>query len=91
MKQMDNESIEYMEQYVGVSERVKKYIENHADKYGLNPKICAWYKDTDNFYDDWVLGVGYSTKDADLVYDKGIESGEFLWLPDGLGLVRFEL
>lgn len=91
MKHIDNESIKYLEQYIYVSEQVEKCIENHAQNHGFEPKICAWYEDMEDFYDDWVLGVGYSTKDADLLYDKGIESGEFLWLPNGLGLVRFEL
>lgn len=103
MKQMDDRSLEYLRQYIDVSERVKKCIENHAKKYKLNPRICAWYKDMDDFYSDWAelqsaahytencLGIGYSAEEVEDRYDEGIKSGEFLWLPDGLGLVRFEM
>ena len=91
MKQIDDDSLKYLGQYIDVSEHVKKCIESHAKKHKLNPTICAWYKDMTDFYLDWVTQCGYIKTQADRILKNGIKSGEFLWLPDGLGLVRFEM
>ena len=41
---MDKRSIEYLENYINLTEEIQKKIMNHAKRYGIKAQICAWYK-----------------------------------------------
>lgn len=85
---MDEESIKYLEQYLTVTDKLKSTIELHAREHDIKPEICAWYKDMDDFYSDW-CSIGYTRQQADKLLEE--DSGEFMFLPDNLGIVRYVL
>lgn len=85
---MDEESIKYLEQYLTVTDKLKSTIELHASEYDIEPKICAWYKDMDDFYSDW-CSIGYTKEQADRLLEE--DSGEFMFLPENLGIIRYAL
>ena len=85
---MDEKSIAYLGQYIKVTSEVRKKIERHAKRYGIEAEICAWYNDWDDFCSDWEE-AGYSRTEARRLLHNG--KGEFMTLPDGLGIVRFSL
>lgn len=85
---MDKESIEYLSKNINVTDEIQQKIENHAKMHGIKAEICAWYKDLDDFYSDWCSkNVGYTKREARELFYRGI--GEFMYLPNNLGIVRF--
>ena len=86
---MSKESIEYLSNYIKVTDQIKDKIEGHAKKYNIDPEICAWYKDWEDFCSDWCDHIGYSRTEARKLLHGG--KGEFMYLPDELGIVRFVL
>lgn len=84
---MDKESIDYLNRYIRLTEEIKHKIDKHAKRYGIRPEICAWYKDWKDFCSDWCEHCGYTRTEARKLYHGGI--GEFMKLPNGLGIVRF--
>ncbi len=52
-------SIDYVSQYMPVTPDHVLAIVNHCVQYKLNPCICAWYKDKDDFTYDWKQ-IGYT-------------------------------
>lgn len=62
------------------NEDEKKLLE-HSNKYDIEPVICAWYDNLEDFYSDWVDEVGYTKKQANnLLKDN---KDEFLKFKDG--------
>ena len=61
---------------------------SHSNSFNVEPNICAWYDDMDDFYSDWCDEVGYSIEMANDVYNGS--DGEFLTFNDGsiIRLVR---
>lgn len=86
---MSEESIKYLRRYVNITAKIKEAIEKHAQEKGLEPEICAYYEDMDDFYLDWISLCGYTKTIAKKLLDKGLKTGEFMYLPDGQGIVRF--
>lgn len=86
---MDEQSILYLSKYINVTDDIKMRIETHARRYRIEPKICAWYKNWEDFCSDWCIGQGYTRTQARKLLHGGI--GEFMELSDGLGIVRFTL
>lgn len=86
---IDKDSINYLERYVKVTDDIKKRIERHAKRYEINAEICAWYKDFSDFCSDWCDKCGYTKTEARRLLHGGI--GEFMYLPDNLGIVRFSI
>ena len=84
---MDKRSIEYLENYINLTEEIQKKIMNHAKRYGLKAQICAWYKNWDDFCSDWCDEIGYTRTEARKILHGGI--GEFMFLPNTLGIIRF--
>ena len=85
---MDKDSIDYLRQYINVTNEIKQKIEKHANRYGIKAKICAWYEDWEDFCSDWCSeNIGYCRTEARKLLHGGI--GEFMFLPNYLGIVRF--
>ena len=87
---MDKESIDYLSRYINVTEKIKQKIEKHAKRYEIKAEICAWYEDWKDFCSDWCsANIGYTRTEARKLLHGGI--GEFMFLPDNFGIVRFAL
>ena len=85
---MDRDSIAYLSGYIKVTEEIKQKIETHAKRYGIKAEICAWYQDWKDFCSDWCSpNIGYTKTEARKLLHGGI--GEFMYLPNELGIVRF--
>lgn len=85
---MNKDSIEYLNIYINVTEKVKQQIEKHVKRYKLTGEICAWYADWDDFCSDWCNeNIGYTKTKARKLLHGG--KGEFMYLPDNLGIIRF--
>lgn len=84
---MDKESIDYLNEYINVTEEIKQKIEKHAKRYGIRSEICAWYSDWKDFCSDWCDYIGYTKTQARELLHGGI--GEFMFLPNRMGIVRF--
>lgn len=87
---MDRDSIRYLNRYIKVTEEIRQKIEKHAKRYGIKAEICAWYQNWNDFCSDWCSNnIGYTRTEARRLLHGG--KGEFMFLPDGLGIVRFAL
>ena len=84
---MDRDSIKYLSNYISLTEEIKNKIEKHAKGYGIKAEICAWYQDWEDFCSDWCDDIGYNRAEARRLLHGGI--GEFMFLSDYLGIVRF--
>lgn len=85
---MDRDSITYLSGYIKVTEEIKQKIEKHAKRYGIKAEICAWYQDWKDFCSDWCSpNIGYTKTKARKLLHGGV--GEFMYLPNELGIVRF--
>jgi len=63
----------------------KEIVISHCNEFQIEPVICAWYEDMDDFYDAWEE-VGYSTEEADALFNDS--NDEFLAF-DNETIVRF--
>lgn len=81
------ESVEYLDKYIKVTDAVKAKIIKHVRRYNINPEICAWYADWNDFCSDWCDGCGYTRTEARVIRHGG--HGEFMDLPHKKGIVRF--
>lgn len=87
---MDRDSIAYLSAYIKVTEEIKQKIEKHAKRYGIKAEVCAWYEDWKDFCSDWCSeNIGYTKTEAHKLLHGGI--GEFMYLPNELGIVRFAI
>lgn len=86
---MDKQSIDYLSRYIKITDKIKQKIEKHAQRYNIRAEICAWYLDWEDFCSDWCDDCGYTRTEARKLLHGGI--GEFMYLPDGYGIVRFVL
>lgn len=66
-----------------LTEKQKQKLIFHCNKYNINPEICAYYDNMEDFYSDWVDEVGYSKDEAKslLIVNDG---GEFKKFGNGL-------
>lgn len=88
VENMDRDSIAYLSNYIRVTEEIKQKIEKHAKRYGIKAEICAWYQDWKDFCSDWCSkSIGYTKTEARKLLHRG--TGEFMYLPNELGIVRF--
>ena len=85
---MTEKEREYLLQYIDIDEEIERCINIHKKYYKSVGEICAWYKDKKDFYADW-QAIGYSRLEADKIL-RG-SKGEFTSLPNGKGIVRFEI
>ena len=46
---MDPKSVKYLSGHIIVTDELKEKIETHARRYNINPEICAWYSDWEDF------------------------------------------
>lgn len=86
---MSEESQKYLAQFIKITEKIKEKIEKHAKRYNLNPDICAWYADWEDFCSDWCDGCGYTRTEARKLFHGGL--GEFMILPGNNGIARFTI
>ena len=82
------ESVDYISKYMEVTDEHIDAIIRHCSKYNLKPKVCAWYKDIDDFYSDWCDGCGYTRTQAREIYHGG--NGEFQTFPNG-NIIRYAI
>lgn len=86
---MDEKSVLYLNRYINVTDELKQKINRHAKRYGISSEICAWYANWEDFCSDWCKDHGYTRTEARKLLHGG--KGEFMILPDGLGIIRFVL
>ena len=80
-------SINYISKYMEVTDEHVDEIIRHCSRYKIKPKVCAWYKDIDDFYADW-MKIGYSKETADRLFTHCKE--EFQQLKNG-NIIRYEI
>lgn len=86
---MDNKRINYLTQYINLTKEIEQKIEKHAKRYGIKAEICAYYEDWEDFCSDWCDFCGYTRTEARKLLHGG--KGEFMILPNKLGIVRFAI
>ena len=79
-------SVKYLSRYIEVDDVIKKRIIRHSVYFRMAPEVCAWYRDWEDMCSDWE-SLGYSRTEIRKMRHGGI--GEFMTLPNGLGIVRF--
>lgn len=83
---LGKESKKYLSSFINVNEELEQKITKHMHSYKVG-EICAWYKDWEDFCSDWCSQCGYTKTQARKLLHGGI--GEFMILPDNLGIIRF--
>lgn len=78
-------SIDYISQYMEINDEVIDKIVRHCNRYGLQPDICAWYADLEDFFSDWCV-IGYTKTEARKLYHGG--KGEFQTFANG-NIIRY--
>jgi len=86
---MEPLSKDYLTRYIDLTDEIEKKIDRHAKRYHLEPKICAWYRDWEDFCYDWCTVCGYTRTEARKILHGG--KGEFMILPERKGIIRFIL
>ena len=85
---MNQRSLDYLSQYMKVTDEVKNKITTHCNRYGISDKICAWYSDMEDFFSDWCDDCGYTRTQARAIYHGG--NGEFQTFSNG-NIIRYEI
>ena len=60
-------SVDYLSQYMEVTDEHINAIIKHCSNYSIKPEIWAWYKDMDDFYSAW-MEIGYTKETADRLF-----------------------
>lgn len=82
------EVVNYPSWYPKLDEDKMHHIIEHCEKYNLEPDICAYYKDWNDFCSDWCDGLGFTENEAkEMLYSN---TGEFL-IFENWGIIRFTL
>lgn len=81
-KYTKNDIDDYMDKITDI--QAKKLIK-HCNKFNIYPRICAWYDDMDDFYQDWIYdnNIFETEEEANDRFDYGIEIGEFVKFKNG--------
>ena len=87
-KILEENGIDYPEWYPQLDEEKIKNIIKHCKKYDINPEICAYYEDWEDFCSDWCDNIGYSRTEAREKLHGG--EGEFMIFKNW-GIIRFTL
>ena len=69
-----------------LTEEQKLTVVEHANNFELEPNICAWYNDMEDFYSDWVGELHYTEEEARRLLCEN--DGEFLCF-DNDTIIRF--
>lgn len=80
-KEIEKESLEYLQGHMTVTDEITNKILNHCKRYNLEPEICAYYSDWEDS-----STVGYTRTEARELYHGG--KGEFLTFNSG-DIIRF--
>ena len=84
-----DESVSYLSRYIQVDEEITVRIIDHCIFHKLNPEICAYYEDLEDFYSDWTT-IGYEREEAlAMLVNSFRTNGEFCKLPNRPGIIRF--
>lgn len=78
----------YLSQYINVNKVLEGKIDRHIKRYGLSGDVCAYYSDWEDLCSDWCSAPLYYTRTEvrNLLHNS---SGEFMVLPNELGIIRF--
>jgi hypothetical protein len=60
-----------------LTEKQKQSLLKHCNRYNVNPNICAWYDDLEDFFSDWCDDLGYKKMEARQLLKKNNNQGEF--------------
>lgn len=88
VRPVSKESIQYLQKWVPVTKSIQECLGRHLKRYPYLGKVTAYYKDWDDFCDDWTA-IGYTKIEARKIFHGG--RGEFKKLPEGQGIVRFAM
>ena len=68
-----------------LNEEQAKLLIRHCNKYNVKPKICAWYDDMEDFYQDWIYDneIFKNKREALERFNNGKQDGEFKKFKDG--------
>lgn len=83
-------TIEYPNWYPKLDKEKARKITHHCEEHNIEPNVCAYYKDWNDFCSDWVDGVGYSEGQAEELLREGKVTGEFLEFKNW-GILRFAM
>lgn len=83
---MENYKLDYPDMYPELDEDKTKKIFAHCNRYNIEPVICAYYEDWEDFCSDWCDHIGYTRTEARDKLHGGI--GEFM-IFEGWGILRF--
>lgn len=88
---LDEKSIGYLSGFINVTDNVIKEIEDHARAYRRKAEISAWYGGMNDFRSEWCDDMGYWEDEimAQIINHDGQYHGEFMFLKNAAGIVRF--
>jgi hypothetical protein len=91
LAKLQNETSKYTKENISdyqdrLSEEQIEIVLTHCNKEDIEPTICAWYEDLQDFYSDWVENINYSEEEADELLD----TTEFITFDNG-SIIRFAL
>ena len=68
-----------------LTEDQKRLLVEHSNKYQINPEICAWYDNMEDFYSDWcnINDLNFTKEEARSRFVDGKEKGEFKVFSNG--------
>jgi len=82
------EQIGYPDWYQPLDEIKIRKILKHCKEHRIEPNVCAYYSDWDDFCSDWCDEVGCTKTEARSRLQDGKRTGEFLEFIDW-GIIRF--
>lgn len=77
----------FLKEHIEITDEVVQAISRHYNRYYKYTRICAWYRDWEDFCSDWCDGVGYTRTQARKLLHGG--KGQFMKLPGNKGIVMF--
>lgn len=78
----------YPEMYPALDEEKTKKVIKHCKRYNIEPNVCAYYEDWEDFCSDWCDDIGYTRTDARELLHGG--KGEFQIFKNW-GILRFSI
>ena len=83
---MSESSMKYLKGYMNVIDEHISKIYKHCEKYNIEPEVCAYYSNWNDFCSDWCDDIGMTRTEAKEIYHGG--KGEFLTFASG-EIIRF--
>ena len=86
---LKEESKKYIEHHIGrsLTNEELNSIQRHCKRYNTS-RVCAWYKNWEDFCSDWCSDIGYTKTEARELLHGG--EGEFK-IVKTIGILRFDI